>query len=158
MGAVSFLLTAMMHSDSLHTGLVLDGAGDTEGNVDLRVNGLAGLTDLMVGSEPAGVDGNTAAADDAAEHVRQLFRQLDAALDVLGDTTADGDDVVGADQVNELLRGLDDLDDLGVHIGLAQGEAGLGDLAPRPPWPDRREPSSSRRGERSPWRDGSAGR
>ena len=31
------------------------------------------------------MDGNTAAADDAAEHVRQLFGQLDAALDVLGD-------------------------------------------------------------------------
>ena len=58
-----------------HTGLVLDGAGDTEGNVDLRVNGLAGLTDLMVGSEPAGVDGNTAAADDAAEHIGEAREQ-----------------------------------------------------------------------------------
>ena len=102
------------------------------------MNGLAGLADLMVGSEPAGVDGSTGAADDAAQHLSQLLGQLDAALDVLGDAAANGDDVVRADQVNQLLRGLDDLDDLGVHVGLAQGEAGLDDLAPRPPWPGRR--------------------
>ena len=100
-----------------HTGLVLDGAGDTESDVDLRVDGLAGLTDLMVGSEPAGVDGNTGAANNAAEHIGELVSELDAALDVLGDTTADGDDVVSADQVDELLGSLDDLDDLGLEIG-----------------------------------------
>ena len=94
-----------------HTGLVLDGAGDTESDIDLRVDGLTGLTDLMVGSEPAGVDGNTGAANNAAEHIGELVSELDAALDVLGDTTADGDDIVSANQVDELLGSLDDLDD-----------------------------------------------
>ena len=64
-----------------HTGLVLDGAGDTESNVDLRVDGLTGLTDLMVGSEPAGVDGDTGAADNAAEFVSLAIQKTPADQD-----------------------------------------------------------------------------
>ena len=44
---------ALGHRDDalgiLHTGFVLDGTGDAQSNIDLGVNGLAGLTDLMVG-------------------------------------------------------------------------------------------------------------
>ena len=51
--------------------------------VDFGVHGLAGLTDLVVGGQPAGVDGGTGAAHNAAQLGSQLFSQLDAALDVL---------------------------------------------------------------------------
>src|SRR5574344_790571 len=111
-----------------HTGLVLDGTGDTERDIDLRMNGLAGLTDLMVGGEPAGVNGNTGAADNAAENVGEFFRQLDAAFDVLGDTTTDGNDEVSANEVNELLGSLDDLNDLSLHVSSFELDVILGDL------------------------------
>ena len=50
--------------------------------------GLAGLTNLMVSSQPAGVDSSTGTANNAAEQASQLFSQLDAGLNVLGDTAA----------------------------------------------------------------------
>ena len=50
----------------LHAGQVLDRAGNAEGNIDLGTDGLAGLSDLMVGREPAGIHSGTAAADNAA--------------------------------------------------------------------------------------------
>ena len=40
----------------------------------------------MVGSEPAGVDGNTGAANNAAEHIGKLVSELDAALDAVSYT------------------------------------------------------------------------
>ena len=43
----------------LHACLVLDGTGDTESDVDLRVNGLTGLAYLMVGSYITGIDSGT---------------------------------------------------------------------------------------------------
>ena len=90
---------------------------------------LAGLAHLVVGRQPAAVDGGTGAAHDAAQDVRQLLSQLDAALDILADAAAHGHDVVGADQVHQLLGGLHDLHDLGVQVALAQLESGLDDLA-----------------------------
>ena len=74
----------------LHTSLVLDSTGDTQSNVHLGVNGLAGLTNLMVGRQPAGVDGGTGAANNAAQNLSQLLSQLDAALNVLADAAANG--------------------------------------------------------------------
>ena len=128
MGAVSFLFTAMIALGVLHAGLVLDGAGDAQGDVHLRVHRLARLAHLVVRAQPAGVDGGTGAADDAAQHLSQLFSQLDAALDILADAAANGHDVVRADQVHQLLRGLHDLHHLGVQIALAQLERRLHDL------------------------------
>ncbi len=51
----------------LHTSLVLDCAGDTQSNIQLRMYGLAGLTNLMVSRQPAGVDCCTGTANNAAE-------------------------------------------------------------------------------------------
>ena len=63
---------------------MLDSTGNAQSNVQLRMYGLAGLTNLVVSRQPAGVDGGTGAAHDAAENLSQLLSQLDAALDVLG--------------------------------------------------------------------------
>ena len=41
----------------LHPGKVLDGAGNTDGDVKLRGDDLAGLTDLIVIGHKAGIDG-----------------------------------------------------------------------------------------------------
>ncbi len=76
----------------LHTGLVLDGAGDTQSNVDLGMDGLAGLADLMVSSQPASIARHGEHRRRRPEHLSQLFGQLDAALDILADTAANGND------------------------------------------------------------------
>ena len=83
----------------------------------------------MVGGQPAGVDGGTGTANDAAQLSSQLLSQLDAALDILGDATAHRDDHVSADQIDQLLGGLDDLDHLGLHVVLSQRDGGLDQLA-----------------------------
>ena len=62
---------------------MLDRAGDTQSNVQLRMYGLAGLTNLMVSRQPAGVDCSTGTANNAAEQTSQLFSQLDAGVNVL---------------------------------------------------------------------------
>ena len=41
----------------LHAGLVLDGAGNAQSDVHLGMHSLAGLAHLMVGRQPARVDG-----------------------------------------------------------------------------------------------------
>ena len=71
----------LVHRDDalgiLHTGLVLDRAGDAEGDVDLRVDGLAGLADLVVSGDPAGIYARAARANNAAQNLGQLLGQLD---------------------------------------------------------------------------------
>src|SRR4051794_5378836 len=51
----------------LHPHLVLDRAGHAEGEVELRLDDLAGLPDLLAVRDPARVDGGTRRTDDAAE-------------------------------------------------------------------------------------------
>ena len=92
------------------------------------MDGLAGLSHLMVRGQPAGVDGGAAAADNAAQLRRQFFRQLDAAFHVLADAASHGDDIVRADEVHQLFRGLDHFHDFRLEIVLAQGERGLHDF------------------------------
>ena len=123
MGAESVLVDCDDALGILHASLVLDGAGDTQSNVQLRMYGLAGLTNLMVSRQPAGVDGSTGAANNAAEQASQLFSQLDAGLNVLGDTTANRYDDLSADQVNQLLSCLNDLENLGLDVSLGQLES-----------------------------------
>jgi len=108
---------------------VLDGAGDAQSNINLGVHGLAGLADLVVSRHPAGVYNSTGGTHDAAEDLGQLLGQLDAALHILADAAAHGDDHVGTDQVHQLLGGLDHLHHLGVQVVGGQGKAGLNDLA-----------------------------
>ena len=51
--------------------------------------GLAGLSNLVVSRQPAGVDCRTGAANNAAEQcLCQLLCQLDAGVNVLGDAAA----------------------------------------------------------------------
>ena len=73
----------LVHGDDalgiLHTGLVLDGAGDAQSDIDLGMHGLTGLADLVVSGDPAGVHAGTGGAHDAAQNLGQLLGQLDAA-------------------------------------------------------------------------------
>ena len=100
----------------LHASLVLDGAGDTQSNIDLGMDGLAGLADLVVSGDPTSVHAGTRGTHDAAQDLSQLLGQLDALIHVLGDTTANGHDEVSTDQVNQLLGGLDGLGDWSSHV------------------------------------------
>ena len=92
------------------------------------MDGLTGLADLMVSGDPAGVHAGAGGTHDAAQDFRQLLGQLDALLHVLGDTTANGHDEVSADQVNQLLGGLDGIHDLGLDVSGFQSERGMQDL------------------------------
>ena len=85
---------------------MLDSTGNAQSNVQLRMYGLAGLTNLVVSRQPAGVDSSTGTANNAAEQASQLFSQLDAGLNVLGDTTAYRYNYLSAGQVNQLLSSL----------------------------------------------------
>ena len=57
----------------LHARLVLNGAGDAQCHIDLRMYRLASLTNLVVRRQPAGVNDRTRAADNAAQDLRQLL-------------------------------------------------------------------------------------
>src|SRR5215208_2097076 len=98
----------------LHTDLVLDRAGDAGGQVELRRDRLAGLADLGGVRVPARVDDGARGRDGgvAAEGLRQLVAELEALG--LAETTAAGDEDVGALDVDvgaALLAALD-------HLGL----------------------------------------
>src|SRR6185369_15498764 len=58
---------------SLHAGEMLHGAGDTDGEVDVGLDGFAGLADLHGVGNPAGVDRGTARPDGAAEDIGEIF-------------------------------------------------------------------------------------
>ena len=85
---------------------MLDSTGNAQSNVQLRMYGLAGLTNLMVSRQPAGVDSSTGTANNATEQASQLFSQLDAGVNVLGNTTAYRYNYLSAGQVNQLLSSL----------------------------------------------------
>ena len=105
----------------LHTSGVLDGTGDTQSNIDLGMHGLTGLTDLMVSGHPACIgDGTGSTHNAAAQSGSQLLSQLNALVDILADATANGDDDVGADQIDQLLSGLLNAQDLGLDVGSSQ--------------------------------------
>src|SRR5438309_5886074 len=73
---------------------MLDGAGDSDSDVELWLNGFAGLADLLGVGAPAGVDDGAGGSDGGSELVGERF-------DVLGepfgaaDAAAAGDDDVG---------------------------------------------------------------
>ena len=46
---------------------MLDSTGNAQSNVQLRMYGLAGLTNLVVSRQPAGVDSSTGTTNNAAE-------------------------------------------------------------------------------------------
>ena len=47
------------HFGGAHAGLVLDGAADTTGDVEIGADGLAGLANLVIVGNPAGIYGGT---------------------------------------------------------------------------------------------------
>ena len=114
----------------LHAGGVLNGTGNAQSHIDLGVHSLAGLTDLMVSGHPACIgDGTGSAHDTAAQSGCQLLGQLDALVDILADTTTNGDNDICADQVDQLLSGLLHAQHFGLDVLSGQAEGGLDDLA-----------------------------
>ena len=77
----------------IHAGEVLDGAGDADGNVELGLNGLAGLADLLGVGAPAGVDDGAGGSDGSAELVGESFDVLGEAFGAANAATAGDDDV-----------------------------------------------------------------
>src|ERR1700730_5089972 len=62
----------------VHAGEMLDGSGDTDGDVELGLDGLAGLADLLGVGAPASVHDGTGSSDCGAKLVGEGF-------DVLGE-------------------------------------------------------------------------
>ncbi len=60
----------------VHTGEVLDGAGDADGDVELGLDGLTGLADLLGVGAPASVDDGAGGSDGSAELVGEGFDVL----------------------------------------------------------------------------------
>ena len=87
----------------LHSGFVLNRTGNSQCYVYLRMYGLSGLTNLMIRTDPAGIYHRTGCANDAAQQVCQFFCQLNSAVYILRDTTANGYDEVRANQPSRYL-------------------------------------------------------
>ena len=98
---------------------MLDRTGNAESYIYFRMNGLAGLSYLVVSGKPAGVDNDTGTAQNAVQLISQFLAKLDAELDILSDTTAYRNDVLSADKVNQLLCCLLNGKDLGLEIALS---------------------------------------
>ena len=81
----------------LHPGQMLDGAGDADREVKLRRNDLAGLADLIVIRDKAGVDRSTAGAERGTELVGERFKQLLVVLATAQPTTTGDDDLGGTE-------------------------------------------------------------
>ena len=78
----------------VHAGEMLDCAGDADGDVELGLDGLAGLADLFGVGAPAGVDDGAGCADGCAELVGESFDVLGEAFGA-ADAAAAGDDDFG---------------------------------------------------------------
>src|SRR5258708_6754520 len=76
----------------VHTGEVLDGAGDSDGDVEPGLNGLAGLANLFGVGAPAGVDYGTGGSDGGSELVGEGFDVLGEAFGAANAATAGDDD------------------------------------------------------------------
>src|SRR5690606_13762303 len=75
----------------LHTGQMLDRAGDTDGDVQARSNDLAGLTDLHVVRYKARVHRSTRGTDSGAQLVGQTVQQLEVVAILHAPTTGNDD-------------------------------------------------------------------
>src|SRR3954465_6536997 len=75
----------------LHPDLVLDRAGDTGGEIELRRDRLAGLADLGRVGVPAGVDDRAGRGAGAAHRLGQFLGQLEALFGPEATTAADED-------------------------------------------------------------------
>ena len=116
-GASASLLMTTIVFARLHPCPVLDGAGDAGRDVQLRGDGLAGLSDLELVRVPARVGGGAGGAHGTAELIGQ---RLDDAEVALPDATAAGHDDGGLGQVRPTALGRNDaVGDLGRLGGVA---------------------------------------
>ena len=152
----------LVHGDDalgvLHAGLVLDGAGDTQGHIDLGMHGLTGLAHLVVGGHPARVHHRTGEAPttpprtSASSSASAMPFSTSLLMPRPTDTTT-----LGAHQVHQLLGQLFSIPGPAHGCPPARGSRRASPPQPRRPWPGRRAPSSSHRD--APWtsEDGTGG-
>ena len=116
------------HVRAFHADPVLDRAADAGRDVELRPHGLAGLADLPIGLDPAGLHHRSGAADLGPEHPRQVPDQLE----VVGllQALAAGHDDVRVGQVDGVAVGVgDEVEQLGDDVGLDHPERHLDAIA-----------------------------
>ena len=105
---------------------MLDSAGDAQSHIDLGMDGLTGLTDLMVSGHPAAsVTARDAPTTPPPRAAASCSASLDALVDVLADTTANRDDDVCTDEVDQLLSCLLNAQNLGLDVVSGQAECGF---------------------------------
>jgi hypothetical protein len=107
---------------ALHAGEVLDRAGDGDGDVELGGDDLAGLADLQIGGDHAGVGGGAAGPEGASEEVGQLLEDLE--VGALAHAAAAGHDDLGLGEGGSAALGLLhalDLDAAGVDRRVGEG-------------------------------------
>jgi hypothetical protein len=80
----------------LHAGQVLDGAGNTDSDIQLRGHDLAGLTDLHVVRHETGVNGGAGSTDGGAQLVGQAVEDLEVVA--IAHAAAAGNDDLGGRQ------------------------------------------------------------
>jgi len=68
-GGILVLVDGQDEVGFLHTGQMLDGAGDAAGDVELGGDGLAGGPDLVVVGDPIGIDNRTTGAQFPAKRL-----------------------------------------------------------------------------------------
>ena len=88
-GALGFLLMAMMNGLPFDAGQVLERAADAAGQIDLRLHGLAGRADLARFLQPLGIDHRARATHRRAQRLGQFLGDRDIVL--LLDAAADRD-------------------------------------------------------------------
>jgi len=98
----------------LHAREMLHRAGDADGEINIRLDGLAGLADLHGVGHPAGVDCGAAGADGAAEDIGEILEQVELLFAL--EAAAAGDDDLGAFQLRAFTFDHDPL----FHVDFAQ--------------------------------------
>jgi hypothetical protein len=106
---------------------MLNGAGDTDREVELRSDDAAGLTDLELGRRVARIAGRSAGADGRAEEAGEGVEHLG---ELLLERTAAGDDDLGLAEIGTLALRLTERDELdALRGGILRGERGVLDGA-----------------------------
>ena len=101
---------------------MLDSTGNAQSNVQLRMYGLAGLTNLVVSRQPAGVDSSTEPPTTPPNRPASSSASLMPVSTSL-EIPAYRYNYLSAGQVNQLLSFLNDLENLGLDVSLGQLES-----------------------------------
>lgn len=100
-GCVGILIDCDNALAVLHTGEMLDSAGDTASDINAGTYGLACLSNLMIGGDVTCFNGSAACADNSAEGIRKLFNELEAFCTSYASSACY--DNISLDEVNSLL-------------------------------------------------------